>query len=102
MTGTGFAAPSGNALARGAARVIGGVMGKPIGKQSTSAKSRADLAALVTDPACNDMTGKYFDRGVETQPAVRGQVHQGADLHRSRQVHGRYTKGPSQGLSCPA
>jgi len=51
MTGTGFAAPSGNALARGAARVIGGVMGKPIGKQSRSAKSGADLAALVTDPA---------------------------------------------------
>jgi NAD(P)-dependent dehydrogenase (short-subunit alcohol dehydrogenase family) len=70
MTDTGFAAPSGNALARGATRVIGGVIGKLIGKQSTSAKSGADLAALVTDPAYSDMTGKYFDRGVETRSSA--------------------------------
>lgn len=70
MTDTRFATPSGNALARGATRAIGGVMGKLIGKQSTSAKSGADLAALVTDPAYNNMTGKYFDRGVETRSSA--------------------------------
>lgn len=70
MPDTGFARPSGNILARGATRLFGSIMGKLIGKQSTSTKSGAELAALITDPAYNGITGKYFDRGVETKSSA--------------------------------
>jgi NAD(P)-dependent dehydrogenase (short-subunit alcohol dehydrogenase family) len=66
MTDTGFAAPSGNAITRHATRLVGGVMGKLIGKQGTSTESGAALARLVIDHAYDGVNGKYFDRGVET------------------------------------
>lgn len=67
MADTGFARPSGNILMRGAVRVIGGIAGALIGKQSTSIESGAALASLVTDPAYAAVTGKYIDRGKETE-----------------------------------
>jgi NAD(P)-dependent dehydrogenase (short-subunit alcohol dehydrogenase family) len=63
MSDTGFAAPTGNALVRGATRALGAVMGGLIGKQSTSTASGAALARLITDPALATTTGTYFDRG---------------------------------------
>ncbi|WP_075737191.1 SDR family NAD(P)-dependent oxidoreductase [Streptomyces acidiscabies] len=65
MSDTGFAAPTGNALVRGATRVIGGIMGKLIGKQGTSTASGAALAKLITDPALAATTGTYNDRGAQ-------------------------------------
>ncbi|MFE6485415.1 SDR family NAD(P)-dependent oxidoreductase [Streptomyces sp. NPDC057757] len=65
MSDTGFAAPTGNALVRGATRVLGSVMGKLIGKQSTSTASGAALANLITDPALTNTTGTYIDRGAQ-------------------------------------
>jgi NAD(P)-dependent dehydrogenase (short-subunit alcohol dehydrogenase family) len=62
MSDTGFAAPTGNVLVRGATRVVGGIMGKLIGKQSTSIASGAALARLITDPALATTTGAYIDR----------------------------------------
>ncbi|MGH3282517.1 MAG: hypothetical protein ACRDNW_25755, partial [Trebonia sp.] len=67
MSDTGFSRPSGNILVRGAVRVIGGVMGALVGKQSTSIESGAALASLVTDPSLAAMTGRYVDRGVEVE-----------------------------------
>jgi NAD(P)-dependent dehydrogenase (short-subunit alcohol dehydrogenase family) len=66
MSDTGFAAPAGNVLVRGATRVVGGIMGKLIGKQSTSIASGAALARLITDPALAT-TGAYIDRGAQAQ-----------------------------------
>jgi len=63
MSDTGFAKPAGNALVRGATRVVGAIMGTLIGKQSTSIASGAALAKLVTDPALATTTGTYIDRG---------------------------------------
>ncbi|MEW2407672.1 hypothetical protein [Streptomyces griseoviridis] len=63
MSDTGFAAPAGNALVRGATRVFGAVMGRLIGKQGTATASGAALARLVTDPALATTTGTYIDRG---------------------------------------
>ncbi|MFC4532099.1 SDR family NAD(P)-dependent oxidoreductase [Sphaerisporangium dianthi] len=65
MPDTGFAAPTGNALVRGATHVIGTIMGKLIGKQSTSTASGAALAKLITDPALTTTTGTYIDRGAQ-------------------------------------
>jgi NAD(P)-dependent dehydrogenase (short-subunit alcohol dehydrogenase family) len=65
MSDTGFAKPAGNALMRGAVRVVGGIMGTLIGKQSTAIASGAALARLITDPALATTTGRYIDRGVE-------------------------------------
>lgn len=62
MTDTGFARPSGSLLMRSAVRVIGGVVGAIVGKQSTSTESGAALASLVTDPALAATTGTYIDR----------------------------------------
>lgn len=70
MPDTGFAAPSGNALTRGATRVVGGALGRLIGKQSTATRSGAHLAALVTDPAYAETTGTYVDRGVVTRSST--------------------------------
>jgi NAD(P)-dependent dehydrogenase (short-subunit alcohol dehydrogenase family) len=67
MTDTGFLRPTGNALVRGAVRVIGGVMGAFIGKQSTSTESGAALATLITSPSLATTTGKYIDRGAEAE-----------------------------------
>jgi NAD(P)-dependent dehydrogenase (short-subunit alcohol dehydrogenase family) len=63
MSDTGFAAPTGNALTRGAVRIIGGVMGALIGKQSTATESGATLASLITSPEFATTTGAYIDRG---------------------------------------
>ena len=65
MTDTGFSRPAGNALVRVAVRVIGGIMGALIGKQSTSIESGAALASLITDPS--PVTGRYIDRGAEAE-----------------------------------
>lgn len=65
MPDTGFARPSGNAIARGAVRVVGSVMGRLIGKQSTAIASGAALARLITDPDLATTTGTYIDRGRE-------------------------------------
>ncbi|MEV8604403.1 hypothetical protein AB0465_31550 [Streptomyces griseoviridis] len=62
MSDTGFAAPAGNALVRGATRVLGAVMGRLIGKQGTATASGAALARLVTDPALATTTGTYIDQ----------------------------------------
>jgi NAD(P)-dependent dehydrogenase (short-subunit alcohol dehydrogenase family) len=67
MTDTGFSRPTGNALVRGAVRVIGGIMGALIGKQSTSIESGAALATLITAPSLVTRTGRYIDRGVEAE-----------------------------------
>ena len=67
MSDTGFAAPTGNVLVRGTTRVIGGIMSKLIGKQSTSIASGTALARLLTDPALATTTGAYIDRGVQAQ-----------------------------------
>ena len=65
MSDTGFAKPTGNALTRGAVRVVGGIVGTLIGKQSTAVASGAALARLITDPALATTTSTYIDRGVE-------------------------------------
>ena len=65
MSDTGFARPAGNALERGAVRVVAGIMGTLIGKQSTAIASGAALARLITDPALATTTGTYIDRGTE-------------------------------------
>jgi NAD(P)-dependent dehydrogenase (short-subunit alcohol dehydrogenase family) len=65
MSDTGFAKPAGNALTRGAVRVVGGIVGTLIGKQSTAIASGAALARLITDPALATTTSTYIDRGVE-------------------------------------
>jgi NAD(P)-dependent dehydrogenase (short-subunit alcohol dehydrogenase family) len=67
MTDTSFSRPAGNALVRGAVRVIGGIMGALIGKQSTSTESGTALASLITSPSLAATTGKYIDRGAEAQ-----------------------------------
>ncbi|MBM2622718.1 SDR family NAD(P)-dependent oxidoreductase [Actinoplanes sp. LDG1-06] len=67
MSDTGFSRPTGNVLTRSAVRLIGGVMGALIGKQSTAATSGVALAALVTDPRFATVSGRYFDRGEETK-----------------------------------
>lgn len=38
-------------------------MGRIVGKPSTSVKSGAALASLITDPSYDKMSGKYLDRG---------------------------------------
>ena len=63
MPDTGFAAPTGNALTRGAVRIVGGMMGALIGKQSTAAESGRSLASLITGPEHAKTTGAYIDRG---------------------------------------
>ncbi|MFC8665270.1 SDR family NAD(P)-dependent oxidoreductase [Streptomyces sp. NPDC057199] len=65
MSDTGFATPTGNALVRGATKVFGTIMGKLIGKQSTSTASGAALANLITDPTLATTTGTYIDRGAQ-------------------------------------
>jgi NAD(P)-dependent dehydrogenase (short-subunit alcohol dehydrogenase family) len=70
MSDTGFSRPTGNALVRGAMRVIGGVIGALIGKHSSSTESGAALARLVTDPSFANTSGKYFDRGTEAQSSA--------------------------------
>jgi hypothetical protein len=67
MTDTGFSRPAVNALVRGAVRVIGGIMGALIGKQSTSTESGTALASLITSPSLAATTGKYIDRGAEAE-----------------------------------
>jgi NAD(P)-dependent dehydrogenase (short-subunit alcohol dehydrogenase family) len=62
MSDTGFAAPTGNALTRGAVRIVGGIMGSLIGKQSTAAQSGTILASLITSPEFATTTGVYIDR----------------------------------------
>lgn len=66
MPDTGFSRPPGNAAARAAVKVVGGMMGALIGKRSTAAASGAALAALVTDPRFAGLSGRYFDRGEES------------------------------------
>jgi NAD(P)-dependent dehydrogenase (short-subunit alcohol dehydrogenase family) len=63
MSDTGFAAPTGNALTRGAVHIIGGIMGALIGKQSTATESGTTLASLITSPEFATTTGTYIDRG---------------------------------------
>lgn len=67
MSDTGFSAPSGSALTRAAVRVIGGIMGTLIGKQSTAAESGAALASLMTSTAFATTTGAYIDRGAPAE-----------------------------------
>lgn len=77
MSDTGFSAPTGNALTRGAVRVIGGIMGALIGKQSTAAESGAALASLITSPEFANTTGAYIDRGTpaESSPLSHNRDH---------------------------
>jgi NAD(P)-dependent dehydrogenase (short-subunit alcohol dehydrogenase family) len=67
MSDTGFSAPTGNAHTRGVVRIIGGIMGALIGKQSTAAESGATLASLITSPALANTTGAYIDRGTPAE-----------------------------------
>jgi NAD(P)-dependent dehydrogenase (short-subunit alcohol dehydrogenase family) len=67
MSDTGFSSPSGNILARAAVRVIGGIMGALIGKQSTAIESGATLASLITNPEFANTTGAYIDRGTTAE-----------------------------------
>jgi len=75
MSDTGFAAPTGNALSRGAVRIIGGMMGALIGKQSTATESGTTLASLITSPEFATTTGAYIDRGsaAESSPLSHDQ-----------------------------
>ncbi|SDY57713.1 SDR family NAD(P)-dependent oxidoreductase [Herbiconiux ginsengi] len=67
MSDTGFSTPTGNALTRAAVRVVGGIMGTLIGKQSTAAESGAALASLITGTSFATTTGAYIDRGAPTE-----------------------------------
>lgn len=78
MPDTGFAAPAGNVLVRGATLVVGGIMGKLIGKQSTSIASGAALARLITDPALATTTGAYIDRGAQAASSPLSHDHDNA------------------------
>lgn len=77
MSDTGFAAPTGNALARGAVRIIGGIMGALIGKQSTASESGTTLASLITSPEFATTTGAYIDRGTPAESSPLS--HNGAN-----------------------
>lgn len=70
MSDTGFSAPAGNALTRGAVRIIGGIMGALIGKRSTAAQSGATLASLITSPVFANTTGAYIDRGAPAESST--------------------------------
>lgn len=67
MLDTNFVRIEGNVLLQGIMRAISGVMGRIVGKPSTSIKSGASLASLITDPSLSKMTGKYLDRGEEVR-----------------------------------
>ena len=70
MSDTGFAAPTGNALTRGAVRIVGGMMGALIGKQSTAAESGTTLASLITSLEFATTTGAYIDRGTVAESSL--------------------------------
>lgn len=70
MADTGFSRPAGNTLVRGVVRVVGGIMGALIGKQSTSIESGALLASLITNPSLAAASGKYIDRGVTAESSL--------------------------------
>jgi NAD(P)-dependent dehydrogenase (short-subunit alcohol dehydrogenase family) len=70
LSDTGFSAPTGNAITRGAVRIIGGIMGALIGKQSTAAASGSTLASLITSPEFARITGAYLDRGVPAESSL--------------------------------
>jgi NAD(P)-dependent dehydrogenase (short-subunit alcohol dehydrogenase family) len=78
MSDTGFATPTGNALTRGVVRIIGGIMGSLIGKQSTSADSGRALASLITSPAFANTTGTYIDRGTPAESSPLSHNHTNA------------------------
>jgi NAD(P)-dependent dehydrogenase (short-subunit alcohol dehydrogenase family) len=87
MPDTGFAAPTGNALVRGATRVVGRIMGKLIGKQSTSTASGVALAKLITDTSSATVTGIYVDRGVQAPSSPLSHNRENAkDLWRASMV----------------
>jgi NAD(P)-dependent dehydrogenase (short-subunit alcohol dehydrogenase family) len=62
MADTGFSRPSSNALTRVVVAGFSAVMGRLVGKRSTSAESGKLLGALVTDRSFEGITGAYFDR----------------------------------------
>jgi hypothetical protein len=63
MSDTNFIRIDGNMLLQGIMRGFSRVMGVIVGKPSSSVKSGAILASLITDPALSKMSGKYLDRG---------------------------------------
>jgi NAD(P)-dependent dehydrogenase (short-subunit alcohol dehydrogenase family) len=65
MPDTDFIRIEANLLLQGMARSFSRIMGGMIGKPSTSVKSGANLASLITEPSFGTMTGKYLDRGQE-------------------------------------
>jgi NAD(P)-dependent dehydrogenase (short-subunit alcohol dehydrogenase family) len=67
MSDTNFVRVEGSALLQAISRVFSRVMGSIVGKSSSSVKSGANLASLITDPSFNNMTGKYLDRGKEVK-----------------------------------
>lgn len=63
MSDTNFIRIEGNILLQWIMRGFSRVMGVISGKPSSSVKSGAILASLITEPALDTMSGKYLDRG---------------------------------------
>jgi len=63
MSDTNFIRVEGSALLQGIMKSFSRVMSRIIGKQSSSVKSGANLASLITNSSYDKVSGKYVDRG---------------------------------------
>lgn len=63
MSDTNFIRIEGNIFLQGIMRGFSRVMGVIVGKPSSSVKSGAILASIITEPALAKISGKYLDRG---------------------------------------
>ncbi|MRN56367.1 SDR family NAD(P)-dependent oxidoreductase [Paenibacillus monticola] len=70
MSDTNFVRVEGSALLQGILRVFSRIMNHIVGKPSTSIKSGAALASLVTEASFDTMSGKYVDRGEITKSST--------------------------------
>ena len=67
MTGTNFMAKPSNAVLRIAMEGLMSLLGRLIGRLGNSKKSGKALASMITEAQYEHITGKYYDRGKETE-----------------------------------